>query len=88
MASFFPQHVAATISLAAHLFAEDLSIASITAVTAAYRSTGLQERLVPHAAVHLLPACGHSPHRDQPERLTALVREWLAASRQPRVFSS
>lgn len=149
MASFFPQHVAATVSLAAHLFAEDLSIASITAVTAAYRTTDLRERLarhhanpdsafwgwsnawlrpvfrnwnierevagisgpllavqgvddeygtvaqtdsiqrlVPHAAVHLLPACGHSPHRDQPERLTALVRAWLTASRQPRVFSS
>lgn len=147
MAAFFPAHIASTVSLAAHLFAEDLSIASIQAVTDGYRSSGLRERLarhhadpdsafhgwsdawlrpafrqwhieaeltrirgpllavqgvddeygtvaqldaiqraVPHAHTRLLPACGHSPHRDQPEALTALVQAWWAAEGAPKGF--
>lgn len=34
---------------------------------------------VPHARRLELPACGHSPHRDQPERLTAELAGWLRA---------
>lgn len=33
----------------------------------------------PHAGRLELPACGHSPHRDQPERLTAELASWLRA---------
>jgi pimeloyl-ACP methyl ester carboxylesterase len=32
----------------------------------------------PHAHKLALDACGHSPHRDQPARLTAAVREFLS----------
>lgn len=35
-------------------------------------------RAVPHAQLCALPACGHSPHRDQPDALTAAVRAFLA----------
>ena len=34
-------------------------------------------RLAPRARVLKLPACGHSPHRDQPEALTAAVVAFL-----------
>jgi pimeloyl-ACP methyl ester carboxylesterase len=32
---------------------------------------------VPHAELLKLPACGHSPHKDQPERVTAAIAAWL-----------
>jgi len=35
-------------------------------------------RLVPHAALVELPQCGHSPHRDQPERVIDEVRRFVA----------
>jgi pimeloyl-ACP methyl ester carboxylesterase len=35
-------------------------------------------RAVPHAQLCALPACGHSPHRDQPDALTAAIRAFLA----------
>ncbi len=35
-------------------------------------------RAVPHAQTCVLPACGHSPHRDQPDALTARVLPFLA----------
>jgi len=34
-------------------------------------------RLVPHARMLKLPACGHSPHRDQPGALSAAVVAFL-----------
>jgi pimeloyl-ACP methyl ester carboxylesterase len=33
---------------------------------------------VPQAELLELPACGHSPHRDQPEALIAAVIEFFA----------
>jgi pimeloyl-ACP methyl ester carboxylesterase len=36
-------------------------------------------RRVPQARVLKLAACGHSPHRDQPERLIAAVADFLRA---------
>ena len=35
-------------------------------------------RRVPHTELLELPDCGHSPHRDQPERLIAAVRACTA----------
>jgi pimeloyl-ACP methyl ester carboxylesterase len=37
-------------------------------------------RRVPHAELLELPACGHSPQRDQPEALIAAVRGFVAAA--------
>lgn len=154
MASRFPDRIASVIAIAPHLFVEDVGIASIAAICAAYGSGDLRQRLgryhaspdsafwgwghawlrpafrawniepevariaspvlaiqgvddeygtlaqieriaelLPdHARLAILPACGHSPHRDQPARLTAAIVEWLhapgAGDRQPRVFSS
>ena len=39
-------------------------------------------RLVPQARLLKLPACGHSPHRDQPEALTDAVVAFLNEHRQ------
>jgi pimeloyl-ACP methyl ester carboxylesterase len=36
-------------------------------------------RRVPHARLLKLAACGHSPHRDQPERVIAAVADFLRA---------
>lgn len=47
--------------------------------------------LVSQSAVVTLPACGHSPHRDQPEALNAHIKRWfdrLGVDLQTRVFSS
>lgn len=33
---------------------------------------------VPATTVVVLPACGHSPHRDQPEKLTVAVQQFVA----------
>jgi pimeloyl-ACP methyl ester carboxylesterase len=38
------------------------------------------ERHAPHARIHGLPDCGHSPHRDRPAELTGIVAEFLLAS--------
>lgn len=38
---------------------------------------GIAER-VAHCQLLKLEACGHSPHRDQPEQVTQAVRDWLA----------
>jgi pimeloyl-ACP methyl ester carboxylesterase len=35
-------------------------------------------RAVPHAQLCTLPACGHSPHRDHPDALTAVIGTFLA----------
>jgi len=35
-------------------------------------------RMVPHARTCVLPACGHSPHRDRPEELLAHVQAFLS----------
>jgi len=35
-------------------------------------------RAVPHAQTCVLPDCGHSPHRDQPDALTDRIRAFLA----------
>lgn len=40
------------------------------------------QRAVPRAERHDLPACGHSPHRDQPEALTRLLQQFVT---NPRV---
>ena len=37
-------------------------------------------RRVPHTRLLKLPACGHSPHRDQPEALIAAVAEFVRAN--------
>jgi pimeloyl-ACP methyl ester carboxylesterase len=37
------------------------------------------ERTVPHARTLAIPACGHSPQRDQPDALTAAIAPFLAA---------
>jgi pimeloyl-ACP methyl ester carboxylesterase len=34
-------------------------------------------RRVPQARLAEIPGCGHSPHRDQPEAVIRVVREWL-----------
>ena len=129
-ASRFP--TSGVVSVAAHVFTEDMGIRSIEATRAAYESTDLRRKLaryhadvdsafrgwndiwldpnfrawnieaelpaiacpvlvvqgeqdeygtlaqvrsiaqhVPHARVLVMPDCGHSPHRDQPERLAA-----------------
>lgn len=34
-------------------------------------------RRVPQTRLLELPACGHSPHRDQPEALIGAVRDWM-----------
>ena len=39
-------------------------------------------RLVPHARLLKLPACGHSPHRDQPAALTKAVVAFLNERRR------
>ena len=36
-------------------------------------------RAAPHARTVAIPACGHSPHRDQPDALTAAIAPFLAA---------
>ncbi len=36
-------------------------------------------RRTPASEILLLPNCRHSPHRDQPERTLARMRDWLAA---------
>jgi pimeloyl-ACP methyl ester carboxylesterase len=38
--------------------------------------------LVPHARLLKLPACGHSPHRDQPAALTDAVVAFMNEYRQ------
>lgn len=35
-------------------------------------------RACPHAMTRVFPACGHSPHRDQPHELTAALVQFLA----------
>ncbi|MFT3777028.1 MAG: alpha/beta hydrolase [Ottowia sp.] len=35
------------------------------------------QRAVPHARLLEVPACGHSPHRDQPEVVNAAIAEFL-----------
>jgi pimeloyl-ACP methyl ester carboxylesterase len=44
-------------------------------------------RQVPHARLRNLPACGHSPHRDQPAALTDAVVAFLNEHRQVPVCS-
>jgi pimeloyl-ACP methyl ester carboxylesterase len=141
-ASRFP--VAGVISVAAHVFTEDLGLASIAKARHAYESTELRARLaryhadvdsafrgwndvwldpafkawnieaeldaigcpllvvqgeddeygtlaqvhgivrhVPHATTLVLPACGHSPHRDQPDRLIDAVGRFMATAQVP-----
>ena len=41
-------------------------------------------RRVPQARLLKLPACGHSPHRDQPEALTGAVVSFLREHGRPR----
>lgn len=36
-------------------------------------------RAAPHAGRRVLAACGHSPHRDQPDALTRAIADFLAA---------
>ena len=36
------------------------------------------QRAAPHAELHALPDCGHSPHRDQPQALTALLQRFVS----------
>jgi len=43
---------------------------------------GIAQR-VPHAQLLKLPACGHSPHRDQPQALTAAVVSFLRGKAAP-----
>ena len=38
-------------------------------------------RHVPQTRTLVLPACGHSAHRDQPEAVIEAVRAFIAASR-------
>ena len=40
-------------------------------------------RLAPQTRLLKLERCGHSPHRDQPERLTQAVAEFISAHRRP-----
>ncbi len=42
--------------------------------------TGIRDRL-PATEVVALPACGHSPHRDHPEALSAAVEDFIARHR-------
>ena len=41
-------------------------------------------RRVPQAQLLELPQCGHSPHKDQPEKVIAAVTEFLAQSMSSR----
>lgn len=50
MASRFPAQIAGAIVVAPHLFVEDLSLASIAATCASYRSSDLLQRLARHHA--------------------------------------
>jgi pimeloyl-ACP methyl ester carboxylesterase len=43
-------------------------------------------RLVPDAVLAELPRCGHSPHRDQPERVIDEVTRFLGAHARPKPF--
>jgi pimeloyl-ACP methyl ester carboxylesterase len=46
-------------------------------------------RRVPHARVLTLPHCGHSPHRDQPERLIAEAGAFIrSAGGHPRTMNA
>jgi pimeloyl-ACP methyl ester carboxylesterase len=45
-------------------------------------------RLVPHARLLKLPACGHSPHRDQPAALTEAVTAFLHEQRHAPAHSA
>ncbi len=45
-------------------------------------------RRVPQAELIELPDCGHSPHRDQPEKLIAASRDFLARHRRARPAAS
>lgn len=37
-------------------------------------------RAVPQALLHKLPACGHSPHKDQPEAVARAIEAFLSAA--------
>lgn len=39
------------------------------------------QRLAPQARLHILPDCGHSPHKDQPEKLVAAMQAFIAGLR-------
>jgi pimeloyl-ACP methyl ester carboxylesterase len=45
-------------------------------------------RRVPATELLELPACGHSPHRDQPEALTRAITDFLARHREPCLDNS
>lgn len=47
----------------------------------AYQVTGIRDRAAAPCTVELLPACRHSPHRDQPERTLALIAGFATATR-------
>jgi pimeloyl-ACP methyl ester carboxylesterase len=143
-AASFPSRVSGLVVLAPHVFVEEVSIAAIGAVRAAYETTNLRERLarhhadpdsafwgwndvwlgpefrawnieallpdircpvlavqgrddqygsmaqieaiaraVPQTTLIALDGCGHSVHRDQPERLTRAVVGFLARPLPP-----
>lgn len=39
---------------------------------------------IPGATLHVLPACGHMPALETPERVSALLRDWLMAAHRER----
>jgi len=43
----------------------------------AYQVTGIRDRAMVPCTVALLPACRHSPHRDQPERTLSLISTFV-----------
>jgi len=138
------RRVAGIVTLAPHVFVEDVSVASIAAAKVAFETTSLRERLgryhddvdgvfrgwndiwlrpefrswnieeylprvscpvlaiqgaddeygslhqirrIAHAAADVellcLANCGHSPHRDQPQKVLEATVHWAATSRSP-----
>jgi len=49
---------------------------------------GAIARLVPRSRLLMLPACGHSPHRDQPAALTAAIVGFLREQHGAQVRSA
>ena len=40
--------------------------------------------LAPLATTHVMPDCGHSPHRDRPDELTRAIRDFVSQAHSPR----
>ena len=87
-AANFPGAVAGVVAIAPHIIVEDLlpritcPLLAVQGVDDEYGTMaqidGIAAR-IPHAKLLKLPACGHSPHRDQPAALNAVIIDFVRA---------